>query len=82
MQTLSASVVVTRKPHTCWGCLRKFPAGSMLLSESIASDGSIGNSYTCQDCYHETLSWDVHEWESTCTGNVGYWKGGVWYAHS
>lgn len=78
MTVLKSAVVATQKPRICWGCLHKFPSGSILLSEAIADEGSVSNSYLCQDCYHHSHGWGMDEWESTMNGEIGYWKDGTW----
>ena len=42
--------VKTRKPHTCFGCAREFPKGSILNREAVADGGSVFTAYMCPSC--------------------------------
>ena len=48
--TVRNNMVVTRKPHTCWGCLGVFPAGSSLMACTAADGGRIATTYWCAVC--------------------------------
>ena len=50
MDVLTKKIVKTRKPHTCFGCERKFPSGITMEFASIADGGTVNNSYLCQTC--------------------------------
>ena len=78
---LSSNAVMIRRARHCWGCRKVFPAKSILLSEAIADEGKVYNSYTCQDCYYEMIAWTNDDWESISSGDVGYWRNGIWYSH-
>lgn len=42
--------VKTRKPHTCFGCAREFPKGSILNREAVENGGSVFTAYMCPSC--------------------------------
>lgn len=44
-----------RKPHVCWGCLRKFPVGTKMGYTSCADAGTVTSGYWCDTC-QEVLS--------------------------
>lgn len=50
MDVLTQKIVNTRKPHTCFGCSRKFPAGTRMEFSTIADGGTVNNSYLCETC--------------------------------
>jgi hypothetical protein len=50
MDVLTQKLVKTRKPHTCFGCGRAFPAGTSMEFSTIADDGTVNNSYLCKTC--------------------------------
>lgn len=50
MDVLTKKIVKTRKPHTCFGCERKFPSGTTMEFSTIADGGTVHNSYLCQTC--------------------------------
>lgn len=50
MDVLTRKLVTTRKPHTCFGCERKFPSGTTMEFCSIADGGTVNNSYLCLTC--------------------------------
>lgn len=81
MTVLSSKVVTLGKDRLCWGCLHRFPAGSQLLSEAIAYEGSVYRLYTCESCHSETYGWGPDDYESCGYGEVGHWKDGVYHAH-
>ena len=66
---LSAKRVKTRKPHTCWGCARPFPAGTEMEVLTSTDDG-LSSDYWCEPCqaYWKTMEaqgyWDKanHRW--------------------
>lgn len=81
-EILSSKVVSIRKPQTCWGCLKKYPVGSQLLSMAIAQDGTVTQSYTCEYCESVMKDWGPDDFESTLNGDVGYWKNDTYHAHT
>jgi len=59
MDTLEYRLVKTRKPHRCWGCERRLPAGTAMFVIVTVDHGEIGRTYVCQTCeavYREVLS--------------------------
>ena len=46
---ISSKKVKTRKPHYCFGCARKFPAGTKMQYNTVVDD-NIFNTYICQTC--------------------------------
>ena len=71
--------VTTRKKHQCFGCLRKFPAGSELWRCVFTDGGSAYSIYTCAVCEAVYADWpgneeygegdirdaDIETWEAT-----------------
>ena len=49
MECINDKIVTTRKPHTCWGCMREFPAGSRMHRNTCVED-EICTSYWCVVC--------------------------------
>jgi hypothetical protein len=54
---LSAKVVTTRKPHSCWGCGIKYPPGTK-MNAVTSVDGEIATDYWCPTC--------VEYWDRYC----------------
>lgn len=50
MEALTQKLVKTRKPHTCFGCGRRYPAGTTMEFAAIADGGTVNNSYLCETC--------------------------------
>jgi hypothetical protein len=50
MEALTQKLVKTRKPHTCFGCGRTFPAGTSMEFSTVADGGTVNNSYLCETC--------------------------------
>lgn len=46
MDVLTQKLVKTRKPHTCFGCGRTFPASTRMEFSTIADGGTVDNSYS------------------------------------
>lgn len=40
----------TRKEHRCWGCSRRFPAGTILAYTVSTDMGCIGTAFFCPVC--------------------------------
>ena len=51
MIELSNSLVKTRKPHQCFGCLREMPKGTRMDRSAYAHDGSVYSVYICIPCF-------------------------------
>jgi len=58
MDTLSDKIVVTRKPHRCFACLRKFEAGTKMKAQTNI-DNEIYTVYSCETC--QTLMDKFHD---------------------
>lgn len=50
MDLIDSKNVVTRKPHSCWGCGEKFAKGSKLTRTTSADGGSVQSVYWCAIC--------------------------------
>ena len=61
--------VRTRKPHDCWGCASRFPAGSELDAVTSADGGKIFTTYWCDVCQH-VWSEDYHTGDNVGLGEV------------
>lgn len=48
--TLTDKIVVTRKPHVCFSCFRKFPKGTEMRYWSGVSQGDFNSVYSCHTC--------------------------------
>lgn len=52
MEALTQKLVKTRKPHTCFGCGRRYPAGSTMEFAAIADGGTV-NEISSKSGYFE-----------------------------
>lgn len=50
MDVLRSKQVKIRKPHKCWGCLRTFPAGTMMDYVVGVDGGEMYSVYWCDIC--------------------------------
>lgn len=50
MTTLKQKKVKTRKPHNCFGCAKKFPAGSKMVYNVAVDNGDFSYAYWCETC--------------------------------
>jgi len=50
MHIFGAKIVKTRKPHRCYGCLRRFPAGAQLNRVTGTDGGQAWSAYWCKVC--------------------------------
>lgn len=48
-ELICSKVVMTRKEHSCFGCLRKFPAGT-IMERFTAKEDFIFTDYICETC--------------------------------
>ena len=66
MSVLTGKVVITRKPHDCWGCGRTIPAGTKMGVSTNVGGGRIYSCYWCPVC-EEYMSvfamWECFEGE-------------------
>jgi hypothetical protein len=49
MEQVKSIDVLTRKPHTCFACLREYPSGTEMRYEVWADNGIVA-SYYCSTC--------------------------------
>ena len=47
---LNPRVVITRKPHICFGCAREFPKGTKMELSCIVDGGTLWTCYLCPTC--------------------------------
>lgn len=52
-EILRTKYVVTRKPHVCFGCGRKFPEKTKMAVSTI-KDGDLWDCYLCPTCLEIT----------------------------
>jgi hypothetical protein len=50
MNVLKSKIVITRKGHTCHGCLEKYPAKSKMRYVTSVDGGDISSVYYCETC--------------------------------
>ena len=58
---LTNKIVITKKPHRCWGCLRMFPINTAMGYISTAGFGTVIGSYWCNTC-QEVLSKEDYQY--------------------
>jgi hypothetical protein len=65
-------IVKTRKEHSCWGCKRKFPKGTMMNLIKNAGEGIVFNSYWCEICdkYLQDNPDILMEGDGICEGDL------------
>ena len=63
MDVISSKKVKTRKDHNCWGCTRKFPAGTEMQATACVDEGTVTTAYWCKECeeFMDTLPRDETE---------------------
>lgn len=61
MERIRDKVVITRKEHMCWGCLKKFPPKTEMHSQTNVED-VIYTLYHCMDCQEELTKIDFSEY--------------------
>ena len=74
---ISNKCVTTRKPHHCWGCNRKFPAGTRLTAKVCADGGVIYTVYWCEVCERVWTVGDYRNDEEMNEGDMredDYWE--------
>lgn len=47
---LDTKMVITKKPHKCWGCGGIIPKGRNVSRQSQADEGRVFSVYTCEIC--------------------------------
>lgn len=60
MDILVDKNLVTRKEHSCFGCYRKFPAGTIMHYQKNVYDGVIYGLHTCLTC-RELLAFHFYD---------------------
>lgn len=48
--TLTDKIVITRKPHVCFSCLRKFPEGTEMRYWTGTTSDGFYSVYCCKTC--------------------------------
>ena len=76
---LTDKQIKTRKPHECYGCLKKFPSGTEMRLIVSVEKSSISSVYLCEDCDKHSQDWSDEEWKSTFPGDIGYWENDQWH---
>lgn len=67
--TLTSKIVITRKTHVCFSCLRKFEAGVEMRYWAGIHDGDFNSIYSCCTCQK------VMEWATSNNGYDDYYEG-------
>ena len=59
MNILGRKIVLTRKPHVCFGCGREFPKGTKMERSCVIED-NIRTDYLCMTCVDISngMKWD------------------------
>jgi len=71
MDILRQEAVTTRKSHHCWGCSRKFPAGSRMDVVVSADGGSVVRTYWCSVCEAVMAEvWDEYDGDGLGSGDL------------
>jgi hypothetical protein len=68
--TITDKIVITRKPHVCFSCLRVMASGIEMRSWTVVHEGKIHSGYYCHTCDDIILKLD-HECDEI---NEGYVK--------
>ena len=55
---LRYNAVITRKPHICFGCGRKFQPPCKMISAACADGGTVFSYYLCETC--NKISSEMH----------------------
>lgn len=50
IEVLTDKMVVTRKPHKCFGCVREIKKGERARYSVSVVDGEFGYAYLCEGC--------------------------------
>lgn len=50
IEVISTKIVRTSKGHNCYACLRRFPTGTKMQSQTCRNDGEIYTVYACDTC--------------------------------
>lgn len=60
-EILRYNAVITRKPHICFGCGRKFQPPCKMISAACADGGTVYSYYLCETC--NEISSEMHYWD-------------------
>jgi hypothetical protein len=60
---LKSKGVKIRKPHRCWGCMKTFSIGTIMLYQVSVDGDGLCSSYWCMDCEAILLKIDWNEYE-------------------
>ena len=63
-------MVITRKPHRCWGCGRRFWKGAHLEVVEGVNDGQFWRCYYCSICRETMSHWHWNDLECIDYGDV------------
>lgn len=50
MSQISSKTVKIAKPHICWGCRKKLPVGTEMMTVTQVDSGRISTAYWCAKC--------------------------------
>ena len=71
MGHIKTTEVITRKEHRCWGCMRTFPAKTIMEVSVCVDAGELLRTYTCKDCSDFIQTLDAYELEDGfCEGDL------------
>ena len=70
-QIIITKDVITRKEHSCWGCMRTFPAKTKMEVSVCVDDGALLRTYHCKDCRDFMNTLDPYDLEyGFCEGDL------------
>lgn len=61
MEVVGRKIVLTRKPHRCFGCAREFTNGTKMERSCVVDGGEAWTCYLCSTCIdicREMKYWD------------------------
>lgn len=68
MDVIGRKVVLTRKPHICFGCGREFPKGTKMERSCVVDSGEAWTCYLCQTCID--ISKEMRYNDEFCYGDL------------
>jgi hypothetical protein len=82
---LREKLVVTRKPHRCWGCRKLLPRATVCLASTNVADGEAYTIYVCRECNEYEKSEEFrklfkergYDFEEFLEGDIGILRKGV-----
>lgn len=72
-------IVKIRKPHSCYGCRKKFDPGTEMTYSAGKVDGLFSSTYMCANCEEATKGFTGEDWESVMPGEIGHWQGEAYF---